>query len=594
VAGAAIVTLVVVLLGVGALLSLHTYNQVKGPLHDAQNTLTALAHNPSALNTAAGRHATELELAKASQEVTSAQNVIDSSAGLKILGVFPGLHTQRAGLDQLVADLNATTHAAAQLLVSVNTLAAESHGTTVSLADLRSLGSTLGVVRAELASEIRSVSGLWGPLGADRQKFDREDRRAVRLLGQGVDLTRYALPFLGSDGPRTYLVVGENNAEMRDQGSPLSYALMRTSGGTISVSGGSTIHDVALTSPAAGVTVPSATEAVFGGLNPTESWQNTNATADFPFSGADMQSMFAQATGTHVDGVIGLDVPALQGLLGLSGPVDVAGIAEPVTAQNAAHVLLDQLYADLPPNSTQGPRREELAAVAAKTVQELQSGKVDLVALARVLSTALGGRHIQVWDEVPSYEKTLNELHASGAIDTVTPDRAFHLAVENATASKLDYFVTVSLSAKVYVLKGGAAVIQTAVTVKNSAPGGLPPSYQLGPDGANAKVEGQYVGRVFLWGPRGSTQPGARLESGLSLNPEQDVSLLPGQSQTVAFQTTIPQVLRDGQLTLDYVPQPRLAPISLAVHVFGPGLHLHSKPLRVGQLSHTMALNWSF
>ena len=38
----------------------------------------------------------------------------------------------------------------------------------------------------------------------------------------------YVLPFLGADGPRTYLIAGENNAEMRDQGAVLSLALMQT------------------------------------------------------------------------------------------------------------------------------------------------------------------------------------------------------------------------------------------------------------------------------------------------------------------------------------------------------------------------------
>ena len=68
-----------------------------------------------------------------------------------------------------------------------------------------------------------------------------------------------------------------------------------------------------------------------------------------------MQAMFAAATGTHVDGVIGIDVVALQALLGLTGPVTVSGIPEPITTQNAAYVLLDQLYEGLPPEFSQVP-----------------------------------------------------------------------------------------------------------------------------------------------------------------------------------------------------------------------------------------------
>jgi hypothetical protein len=578
---------------VAVLLSLQTYDKVKGPLQEAQDTLTRLAHNPSDLNSASGRIGVERQLAKVSQEIGLAQSQIDQSDGLKILGIIPGLHTQRRGLEQLVSDLHSTTTAAANLLAAVNKLAAASHGTTVSLADLKSLGQVFKSTQEQLASENRSTSGLWGPLGHDRQKFDREDSRATKLLGQGVDLTNYALPFLGAQGPQTYLVMGENNAEMRDQGSPLSYALLHTTGGSFSVADGGNIHQLQLTAPAS-VSVPAGTSAVFGGLNVTQTWQNTNATANFAFSGGDMQAMFAQATGIHVNGVIGLDTVALEGLLGLSGPVSVAGIPEPVTAQNAGYVLLDQLYAGLPANSPQGPRREELTAVASGAVHQLQFGKVDLVALARTLATAVGGRHLQLWDEAPQYERTVRELGASGAIDTDDPSRTFHVAVENATASKLDYFVAVSISDQVYVLKDGSAVVRTAVTVHNSAPAGQPASYQLGPDGANATVEGQYVGRVFLWGPRGSSQPSSTSESGLSLNAEQDLSLLPGQTKTAYFETTILHAVSHGILSLVFVPQPRLQPVPLDVQLHVPGSHTPRTLTTRVLLERTAALSWAF
>jgi hypothetical protein len=49
-------------------------------------------------------------------------------------------------------------------------------------------------------------------------------------------------------------------------------------------------------------------------------WQSVNTSADFPFSGAIMQAVFAQVERVHVDGVIALDVPALASLLTLTVP----------------------------------------------------------------------------------------------------------------------------------------------------------------------------------------------------------------------------------------------------------------------------------
>ena len=585
--------LVILALLVAVGLAYRTYQHVKGPLSSAQQTLTSLAHNPAALNSATGREATETQLAVASNEVAQADSEISSSVGLKVLGLVPGLHLARVGLDQLVSDLRGTAVASLQLLRSVNALAADSHGTDISLPGLTTLGSEMGVAKEQLAGDIRSSAGLWGPIGKDRQKFDREDRRAVHLLTQGVDLTRYAIPFLGADGPRTYLVAGENNAEMRDQGSTLSYSVMTTSDGTISLTNGGSVGNLTLTSPAAGVVVPTGTEKVFGGLSPTQTWQSTNATANFSFSGYDMQSMYAAATGQHVNGVMGIDVVALEGLLALTGPVSVAGIPEAVTAQNAADILLHQLYEGLPPNSPQGPRREELAAVTAATVHQLQVGNIDLVALARTLATDVSGRHLQLWDENPQYERTLREVGASGDVDTDNPSRTFHVAVENATATKLDYYVTVAISDTVYVLKDGSAVVDTTVTLTNHTPLGEPPSYQFGPDGQYSTSPGMYVGRVFLWGPRGSSQAASTLESGLELT-EVDLPLPPQESATAHFETTIVHAVQNRKLQLVFVPQPRLTPESLRVHLIATHLTGGSGESVDAALSNTTTLNWEF
>ncbi len=583
--------LLVALFVVAVVLTYRTYQHVRGPLFAAQNTLTVLAHNPDSMDSATGRTEDEFHLIAALNDVDAAEKQIDGSTGLKLLGLIPGLHAQWVGLDQLVSDLRSTTLTAGALLRSVNALGVDSHGTDISLPDLAQLGVVLHAAHTQLVADHRSTGGLWGPIGADRRKFDNEDERAAHLLAQGEELTRYTAPFLGANGPRTYLVAGENNAEMRDQGSTLSYSLMTTQDGLITDTIGGTVDNMELSSPAPGIAIPAGTQAIFGKLFPTETWQSTNATANFAFSGRDMQSMFATSAGKHVDGVIGIDVVALQGLLTLTGPVSVPGIPEPVTAANAAYILLDQLYAGLPPGSSQGPRREELAAVTSATVHQLQVGQVDVVALARVLATEISGRHLLVWDEDPAFERTLVDVGASGAVDTVDPTRTFHVSVENATATKLDYFIGVSMSDHVHLTTNGSAVVDTSVTLTNHAPAGQAPSLQLGPDGVNSHVAGEYVGRVLVWGPRGSIQNGSVKESGLVLN-EEDLRVLPGQSATAQFETTIPHAVRNGKLQMVFVPQPRLSPEALTVHVAYPGLP-RSEATVHAVLNHSATLAWN-
>jgi len=60
---------------------------------------------------------------------------------------------------------------------------------------------------------------------------------------------------------------------------------------------------------------------VFGTLYPPGNWQSVNATADFSFSGRDMQAMFFRRHRDAGRWLIGIDVVALQALLNLTGPV---------------------------------------------------------------------------------------------------------------------------------------------------------------------------------------------------------------------------------------------------------------------------------
>jgi hypothetical protein len=143
---------------------------------------------------------------------------------------------------------------------------------------------------------------------------------------------------------------------------------------------------------------------------------------------------------------------------------------------------------------------------------------------------------------------------------------------------------TVTISAK------GSATVDTSVTLTNHAPAGQPASYQLGPDEVNSTVSGEYVGRVFLWSPRGSEVHGGIQESGLTLAPEIDLPVLPGQSATAHFETTIPDAIRGDKLQLVFQPQPRLTPESLKVQVLASG----TQATTTGSLTRAATLTWKF
>jgi hypothetical protein len=271
----------------------------------------------------------------------------------------------------LVDDVRTTAVTGAALLQRVNTLVAQSNGTTVSFRAPQSLQRSVADATTTMSSLNRPAGGLIGPIGTARRDFDEQIEKITDDLGRGDRTLSYVLPFLGADGARTYLIAGENNADMRDQGDVVWLALMHMQEGTFNVDPAGSVDDIEPLR-AVNVPMPAGTGAVFGGYQPTSLWQSVNATADFPLSGAIMQAMFAQVEGAHADGVIALDVPALASLLTLTGPVSVPDIAGPISAQNVATVILHDQYLDYPPGSAQAQRQDDIAAVAAATVERMQ------------------------------------------------------------------------------------------------------------------------------------------------------------------------------------------------------------------------------
>jgi hypothetical protein len=572
------------------LLSIQPLNDARQDLNAARALISSDLHNKALLTSANGRLQLQSDIGAVSKQAALAHAALTGSASLRLLGYVPFINTQRNGVIQLSSDVEQATQVASDILNALNTLVSNSHGTTVSLPDLAGLEFSVVSGDKDMAKLDRPASGLIGPIASARTSFDQEDAKILHLLSLSAQTIAFARPFLGDDGPQTYLIGGMNNAEMRDSGSVLSLDLLTTKNGTFSIEKDNGYGHYVLTSPA-NVALPAGTEKVFGSYAPTENWPNVDATADFALTGESMQAMWAQATGQHVDGVLGMDVKAVAGILKLTGPVLVPGIGEPVSAANVEYLLLDKEYQGLTVNDPQGPRRDMIAATIKAAVDQMKQEHIDIDAFANALSKDVEGRHLMVWSDVPVDEKGLLSLDAAGTLNTSEPDRTIHLAVENSTADKLDYFLGVHVTMKVTVDSAGSALINTMVSVHNGALPDQPPSYQYGPDGVNAFTPGQYVARIFYWGPKGSDTPSSIGESGLELA-QTHFSLLPQQQNVATFTSVIPHAIVNGRLDLRLVPQGRVVPDGLTIDFSAPGW-THSGPTHVKtSWATTLGLTW--
>ena len=571
----------------------------------AKATLVQIVNNPAALATASGRADATQQLTNAIDEVAAARTDLTGSLALNVARFVPVAATQRSGLLRLVDDSNTALTTGDNLMAEANQLVAQGQvdGARIPVASLVTFGNDLQAAGDTISGLNRPIGGLLGPLADARRQFNALTQNTGARLLNDADAANVGAGLLGADGVRHYFVALENNAEMRDQGAILSYAAITVDDGHVQVTQHGPV-DTPIQVPSAGITntlllkspaavaIPAGTEAVFGSIDPTETWQSVNATADFDFTGAAVQAMYHQATGQSVDGVIALDVPALASLLNVVGPVTVPDINEVITAQTAGTVLLHDLYDSFPDNQ-QVVRKEVLSQVVTNVVQKLSGGTFDPLPLAQQLAAAAAGGHLRVWSDVAHEEATLERVGLGGGPEAIDPNRTFHVAVENRDATKVDYYIQTSTVQQVMITASGTAIVRTTITVHNNAPVGAAPSYQLGPDLVTTTEPGEYYAWVLLWGPAGSEQGLATPESGLELTQTIIPHIFAGQTGQVVFDTVIPYAVEKGKLDLRYVPQPRLYPPLLSVTVSAPGWKLSGDPTWSGAWDRTMTLSWS-
>ncbi len=217
-----------------------------------------------------------------------------------------------------------------------NTLLAQAQGDRLRDADGRinlpavaALDAPLEKMSAALDGAAKQVDQLdpdklIGPLGdVTRNVQDQLDALAATARG-GATVTRLVPPMLGQDGPRQYLLVVQNNAEIRSTGGlPGSLQILKADNGKLTLAEQRSVDDFdVLTQPALPLTEE---EQALYGDNLGENIRDTNLTPDFPRAAALMSALHTRSFGTDVDGVIAVDPVVLASVLKATGPVTVAG-----------------------------------------------------------------------------------------------------------------------------------------------------------------------------------------------------------------------------------------------------------------------------
>jgi hypothetical protein len=402
--------------------------------------------------------------------------------------VLPVIGRQLQSVRDLSSAAQSVSEVGGTFLGQVHGVINEPHGAGPErIASLHQLGVLSLSAESQLARiQTGPSDALIGPLASKHDEFVSQLDDARSRLTKAAAVSAVVATIL--QGPKQYLVLASNNAEMRSgSGAFLEVGLATTGAGSVHV--GDMVPSGSLTLPPGAVTVERDLERNWGWLRPGVDWRNLGVTPQFDVTGPLAAQMWHAGTGQQVDGVIALDVEALRQLLTVTGPVTLPS-GQTIGSDNVVSYLLHDQYAGLTDNSSSSGRQDVLGSLTSAVLRELQGQSVDLHTLATAVTSAVDGRHLMLWSSDP---KAQAAWEVSGVSGSLTPT-SLAVAAVNRGGNKLDQYLPMHVVVHTAPSGSGTEVTLTT-TLTNVTPPGLS-QYVAGPYPGVPVAYGGYTGLV--------------------------------------------------------------------------------------------------
>lgn len=389
-----------------------------------------------------------------------------------------------------------------------------------------------------------------GPLTQAREQLSS----VVDELNTASDAAGLTPAMLGSDKPRHYLLLVQNNAEARATGGiPGALVVLTADKGKISLSAETSATELGRFTPP--VSVDDEQQRIYTDRMGTF-MQDVNFTPDFPTAATTALKMWEQKKGEQLDGAISIDPVALGYILDATGPVSLQDpqmlaltegkLPSQLSGKNVVKTLLSDVYAQI-----KDPKAQDayFAMVAKEIFSALSSGKGEAKSLFAGVGKGVGEHRILLWSANTTEQSVIAKYTLSGSISGPSvPAAQFGAYFNDGTGAKMDYYVkrTVQLIQQC-TAADGYGTIKVRITSTNTAPADAAtslPAYVTGA-GAFGVPPGTAQSNVIAYGPsqanvETATQDGKNVAFGAQRHDDRPVGTLsvrlaPGQSSTVEF-----------------------------------------------------------
>ncbi|WP_179474473.1 DUF4012 domain-containing protein [Mycolicibacterium vinylchloridicum] len=407
--------------------------------------------------------------------------------------------------------------------------------------------------RLDAAAQAIAVPSYLSAVDGARTQLQAQATDISRLLGDTALAAQLAPSMLGADGPRSYFMGFQTNAEARGTGGLLGgFGILRFDDGKPSVDslGPNTELDKKFTP----FSINPEFDEQYGFTNPTTDSRNSNQSSHFPYAAQIWKSLWSQQTGMNVDGVIAIDPVALSYILGATGPVTLPG-GETVTKDNVVELTESTVYARFPDPADQSGRKQYLQDIATEVVKKITKPVESPRKLLNALGRAVSERRIAVWSSNPADQKLLEETPLAHVIPD-DPAPYADVVINNLGGNKMDYYLDRQIE---YVADGcdgdkrnSTVTVRLTNTLKDTA--GLP-DYVAGRLGFFPEFAGDIPRGTMLTSVRLLATQGAEV-NGVLVNGkrtrvfgsterghpsfESQVAIPPGQTVELTFRLTEP------------------------------------------------------
>lgn len=411
-----------------------------------------------------------------------------------------------------------------------------------------------------------------------------QDLDELDELGETYDdLSAFLPAFLGFNGPRTYLVLAQNNAELLPTGGLISvYGVITIQDGRIqekffedAVSyGGRWLErsDTYIEPPAP---LKHYLLKDFGWNLAVSNWS-----PHFPTAAQDAERFFRLAGGRAVDGVIAINVHTIEELLRVTGPITVEPYGVTVIAENALDTIEEHTRTAQEPEAD---RKAFVGVLAEELLSRLMHARPEQwTPLVEALQRLRDGRQLLFFSHDEEMQTLAHRQGLDGSLETPNGDYLM-LVDASVNSTKLNIALEQRIDLTVRIDALGNAQHQVTISYRNNLP-----AWSKGRDPLLVRrlmLGGLYGGYVRLLAPHSSLLESVTL-AGREVGPEEIgterdkavfgrfFALASGQETQLGFLYTTSGIARfeDGLLVyrLHLQKQPGTGAVPLSISLILP------------------------